>query len=112
MNEKIEGFFDVCRAGELTGRQGVIIPAANAQHLMLRQEIVDAVDAGKFHIHRVETVDDAVELLTDLSAGQRDPEGRFPDDSLNGRVAASLEAFAERRKKFGIVKPDSDSSAS
>ncbi|MFW6154263.1 MAG: Lon protease family protein, partial [Planctomycetota bacterium] len=100
VNEKIEGFFDVCNARGLTGRQGVVIPAPNAQHLMLRQDVIDAVDAGRFAVHTVETVDDAIDLLAELPAGERDAEGRYPPDSFNGKVGATLEAFARRRKQF------------
>ncbi len=100
VNEKIEGFYDVCNARGLTGRQGVVIPASNAQHLMLRRDVVEAVDAGRFGVHTVETVDDAVDLMTELSPGQADAEGRYPPDSFNGRVAAVLETFARQRRQF------------
>ncbi|NLF29542.1 MAG: AAA family ATPase [Planctomycetes bacterium] len=100
VNEKIEGFFDVCAARGLTGRQGVAIPASNAQHLMLRQDVVDAVDAGRFAVYTVGTVDDAIDLLAAMPAGVPDAEGRYGGDTFNGKVAASLEAFALRRKTF------------
>ena len=105
VNEKIEGFFDVCSARGLTGRQGVVIPAANAQHLMLRQDVIDAVDDGRFAVYTVASVDDAIELMAGMSAGERDAEGRYPPDSFNGRVAARVEALAERRKQFAAKGP-------
>lgn len=101
VNEKIEGFFDTCRlAGDLTGDQGVIIPRANVQHLALRGDVVDAVAAGQFHIIPVETVDEALMLLTGLEPGQRDEEGAFPPESINGRVMATLQAMSERWKEL------------
>jgi len=89
VNFKIEGFFDVCNARGLTGEQGVIIPASNVQHLMLRQEVVDAVKADKFHIHEVSTIEDALSLLTGLDAGE-----------VESRVRSRVQAFAEKRRDF------------
>ncbi|MGO0123533.1 Lon protease family protein [Desulfothermobacter acidiphilus] len=96
INEKIEGFFDVCRARGLTGDQGVIIPAANRENLMLREDVVDAIREGRFHIYLVETVDEGIELLTGVPAGERDAEGKFPPDTVHGRVAARLREMAEQ----------------
>ncbi|QQS48229.1 MAG: AAA family ATPase [Acidobacteriota bacterium] len=100
VNEKIEGFFDVCNARGLTGDQGVLIPQANVKHLMLRQDVVDAVSAGKFHIYPVRTIDQGIELMTGLPAGERNAEGRFPLGSLNQRVEARLIELAEKRARF------------
>jgi lon-related putative ATP-dependent protease len=100
VNEKIEGFFDVCREKGLTGEQGVLIPATNVSNLMLRQEVVDAVAAGQFHIWPVSHVDEAIALLTGVAAGEADAEGRFPADSVNGRVDARLQELAEIRHEF------------
>jgi lon-related putative ATP-dependent protease len=100
VNEKIEGFFDVCQRKGLTGTQGVIIPQANVQNLMLRQEVVEAAAAGKFHVFAVKTVDEALELLFGVPAGVRGEDGRFPEDTVNGRVERQLERFAEFRKRF------------
>ncbi len=100
VNEKIEGFFDVCRDRGLTGEQGVIIPAANVVHLMLRQDVVAAAEAGQFHIYPVRTVDEAVELLTGMPAGERDEEGNFPEGTLNYLVEARLIEMAERQRDF------------
>ena len=100
VNEKIEGFFDVCRARGLSGEQGVIIPAANVDHLMLRADLVDAVREGRFRVYPVNCVDEALELLTGLEAGVENTQGDFPPDSLNGRVQARLAGLADTRRAF------------
>jgi lon-related putative ATP-dependent protease len=100
VNEKIEGFFDVCRARGLTGNQGVLIPAANVKHLMLREDVVAAAAAGKFHIYPVETVDDVISLLTGLAAGERDDQGNFPKGSVNARVEQRLLELSALAQKF------------
>jgi lon-related putative ATP-dependent protease len=105
VNEKIEGFFDLCAARGLSGTQGVLIPAANAQHLMLRADVVEACAAGRFSVRTVASIDDALAALTGDAAGSRDGEGRFPADSVNGRVEARLLAFARTRREFGARPP-------
>jgi predicted ATP-dependent protease len=100
VNEKVEGFFEVCRTRGLTGKQGVLIPAANVKHLMLRQDVVEAVAAGKFHIYPVETIDQGIEILTGLPAGERDEAGNYPEGSFNQRVEARLAALADRWQAF------------
>ena len=100
VNEKIEGFFDVCRQRGLSGEQGVIIPAANVEHLMLRGDVVQAVRDGKFQVYPVTCVDEAIALLTGLEAGAEDEQGDFPPASLNGRVQARLAELADTRKAF------------
>ncbi len=100
VNEKIEGFFDICKERGLTGDQGVLIPASNVMHLMLRQEVIDAVAAGKFHIYPVETIAQGIELLTGRPAGERGADGHFPEDSVNRLVEDRLTAFAEARRRF------------
>ena len=100
VNEKIEGFFDICDARGLTGSHGVLIPASNVKHLMLRRDIVDAARRGRFHVYPVETVDEGIELLTGVAAGEAGEAGRFPLDTVNGRVAATLLQFAERARSF------------
>ena len=100
VNEKIEGFFDVCLRRGLNGEQGVLIPAANVKHLMLRRDVVEAVAQGKFHIYPVRAVDEGIELLTGLPAGKRDENGLFPDGSLNQRVEARLLILAEQARAF------------
>jgi len=100
VNEKIEGYFDICSKRGLTGQQGVLIPAANVIHLMLRHDVVEAAAAGRFHIYAVETVDEALALLTGLDVGVPDAEGKLPEGSLNQRVAQRLEHLAELRRKY------------
>jgi lon-related putative ATP-dependent protease len=100
VNEKIEGFFDVCQARGLTGEQGVLIPASNVENLMLRQDVVEAAEAGQFHVYPVQTVDQAVDLLTGVPAGARDAEGDWPEGSINQRVEARLIELAERQRDF------------
>jgi lon-related putative ATP-dependent protease len=100
VNQKIEGFFDICQARGLTGEQGVIIPASNVQHLMLREDIVEAVRAGQFKVHSVATIDQALELLSGIAAGAKGDGGLYPADSLNGRAQAQLTRFAKRQQAF------------
>jgi predicted ATP-dependent protease len=96
VNEKIEGFFDSCRITGFTGRQGVIIPASNVKHLMLRRDVVAATEEGRFNIWPIDTVDQGLELLTGIPAGKPDAEGNYPEGSLNQRIAARLDAFAAK----------------
>ncbi|BBL79325.1 ATP-dependent protease [Rubrobacter xylanophilus] len=98
VNEKIEGFFDICRKRGLTGEQGVIIPHSNVRHLMLRRDVVEAVERGEFHIYPVRTVDEGMELLTGLPAGEPDEEGRFPEDTVNGMVERRLAELGEKMR--------------
>lgn len=98
--EKIEGFFDVCRARGLKGDQGVIIPAANLKHLMLNDEVIEAARAGRFHIHAVENIDQMMEILTDHPAGKRDDQGRFPEGSVNQQAEQRLIGFAQHARAF------------
>ncbi|MFW8595071.1 Lon protease family protein [Cribrihabitans neustonicus] len=100
VNQKIEGFFDLCAARGLTGRQGVLIPAANVRHLMLRQRVADAAAAGRFRIIPMATVSDGIEVLTGLEAGVRGADGAFPEGSLNRLVEDRLRGFARIRKAF------------
>jgi lon-related putative ATP-dependent protease len=100
INEKIEGFFDVCRRGGLTGDQGVLIPAANVEHLMLREDVVEAVRAGRFGVFAIAHVDEGIGLLTGRPAGARDANGRFPEGSINRLVDDELERMARRARSF------------
>ena len=100
VNEKIEGFFDVCEAEGLTGDQGVMIPVSNVRHLMLREDVRSAVEAGRFHVYAVTTIDEGIEILTGHPAGERGPDDQFPPDSINGRVEARLIALAEAGRAF------------
>jgi lon-related putative ATP-dependent protease len=95
VNEKIEGFFDACAIGGLTGDQGVLLPAANAEHLMLRKDVVEAAAAGRFHVYTFATIDEGLARLTGLVAGVRQKDGRFPEASVNARVEARLAEFAK-----------------
>jgi predicted ATP-dependent protease len=100
VNEKIEGFFDLCADRGLTGEQGVIMPATNVEHLMLDPRVVNAVRAGRFHVYAVRTVDEAIELLTGIGAGAPDVTGEFPPGSINARAARRLLAFANLRARL------------
>jgi len=95
VNEKIEGFFEVCRQGGLDGTQGVMIPAANVEQLMLRDDVIEAVRGGQFHIWAVETIDEGIERLTGVAAGQADSSGAYPDETVHARVAARLAELRE-----------------
>ena len=100
VNEKIEGFFEVCKAKGFTGQQGVIIPESNAQNLMLKEQIVDAVKDGKFHIYPVKTIDQGIEILTGVKAGARQPDGTFEDGTVNHKVDKRLKEIAEKLREF------------
>jgi lon-related putative ATP-dependent protease len=99
-NEKIEGYFDICKSRGLTGDQGVLIPQGNVQHLMLRPEIVEAVQNGQFSIYGVSTVDQGIEILTGIAAGEKGADGRFPPGTINRRVEDQLRAYAHHAKSF------------
>jgi len=101
VNQKIEGFFDVCQVKGLTGEQGVMIPAANRQHLMLREDVVVAVEQGQFHVWSVSAVDEGIELLTGVPAGERGPDGQFPDGTVNALVDQRLREMATALQEFG-----------
>lgn len=103
-NEKIEGFFDICKARGLTGEQGVLIPAANVKHLMLRQDVVEACAAGRFRIFPVEHVDQGIELLTGRVAGKRDADGKFPAGSINGLIEGRLALYLRKARESGRDK--------
>ena len=100
VNEKVEGFFRVCRRLGLDGSQGVLIPAANVEHLMLDREVADAVAAGEFSIFAVRTADEALEVLTGVPAGERGPDGTFPEGTINRRAEDRLAAFADTARTF------------
>lgn len=100
VNEKVEGFFDVCRARGLTGNQGVLIPRSNVQHLMVRRDVVEACARGEFAVYAVASVDEAVALLTGLPAGRREADGRFTPGSVFARVEERLRAFASVHRRF------------
>jgi len=108
VNEKIEGFFDICVARGLTGTQGVLIPASNAQHLMLRADVVAACAAGRFAIWPIGTIDDGIALLTGMPAGERGADRTYPEGSVNRAVEERLKSFAKARKEAGEIRAGSD----
>jgi predicted ATP-dependent protease len=99
-NEKIEGFYEICKARGLTGTQGVIIPESNADDLMLRKDLIENVKAGKFHIYPVKHVDDGINILTGIEAGSRREDGTFPEGTINYLVEKKLDELATKIKKF------------
>jgi predicted ATP-dependent protease len=105
IDEKIEGFFDIRQMRGLSGDQGVLIPEGNAHQLMLRRDVVAAVEAGRFHVYAMRTVDDGLEPLTGLAAGARDESGEFPPGTFNQLVELRLQEFAEFRREFDAPLP-------
>ncbi len=100
-NEKVEGFFELCKARGLTGRQGVIIPTSNVRNLMLSDEIVTAVQAGMFHVYAVETVDQGIAILMGIEAGVRASDGQYAPGTVHARVDAKLHALVKGLEEFG-----------
>jgi predicted ATP-dependent protease len=100
VNQKIEGFFDVCAARGLTGTQGVMIPQANTQHLMLRADVVEACAAGRFAVYPIHAIDQGIELLTGRAAGERGADGQYPEATVNRLVEDRLAQFAKARQAF------------
>ncbi len=105
VNEKIEGFFEVCKLKGLTGQQGVMIPESNVQNLMLKEEVVEAVKAGKFNIYAVKTIDEGIEFLTGTKAGQRRTDGTFEEDTVNYLVDKQLREMADKLKQYATSEP-------
>ncbi len=106
VNHKIEGFFDICAERGLTGEQGVMIPASNVQHLMLRRPVVEAVAAGTFHVWAVEHIDQGIEILTGVPAGEPDDEGGWAPDSINDRVRRRLEHLGKQLMSWSKSAPE------
>jgi predicted ATP-dependent protease len=100
VNQKVEGFFEVCKEKGMTGQQGVISPAANIQNLMLKKEVVDAVKKKKFHIYKVSTVEEGIEILTGKPAGKPNKKDIYPDDTVYGAVQQKLKAYIKRAEKL------------
>ncbi len=100
INQKIEGFFDVCQARGLTGTQGVMIPPQNVRNLMLREDVVKAVQEGQFHIYQAKTIDEGIEILTGVSAGERQTNGSYPDGTINCLVDKRLRELVEGMKGY------------
>ncbi len=112
VNQKIEGFFDVCKSKGFTGKQGVLIPKANVKNLMLKKEIVDAVRKSKFHIYQVSTIEEGIEILTGVPAGVPDENCEYPVDTVYGKVQAKLKRYFERsyelKKQFEAQNETND----
>ncbi|MCG8616427.1 MAG: AAA family ATPase [Desulfobacterales bacterium] len=100
VNEKIEGFFDVCLKKGLTGDQGVMIPASNVNNLILRRDVIEAVEQGRFHIYRVSTIGQGIQVLTGMAAGEPDDQNNFPADTVFGRAQNKLKSFHVRSVKY------------
>lgn len=107
-NEKIEGFFDLCNARGLTGDQGVLIPSSNVKHLMLREDVVAACKEGKFHVYPISTIDQGIELLTGIEAGQADEHGAYPEGTINHLVISRLQEFTDIIIKMNRHDGDGD----
>jgi predicted ATP-dependent protease len=105
VNEKIDGFFDICHQRGLTGLQGVLIPQSNVQHLMLRKDVIEACAAGRFHIYPIASIDEGIALLTGRAAGRRGADGNYPAETINRLVEDRLRAFANVRRSFGGERP-------
>ena len=105
VNEKIEGFFHTCRDRGLSGTQGVVIPASNVRNLMLSEDVIDAVREGTFAIFSVDSIDEAIGLLTGVEAGIRGEDGRFPEGTFNRRVEDRLREMAEKLKGHEEEEP-------
>ncbi|NPV70550.1 MAG: AAA family ATPase [Firmicutes bacterium] len=101
VNEKIEGFFEVCRLKGLTGDQGVIIPESNVEHLMLKEQVVETVREDGFHVYAVKTIGDGIEILTGMPAGERQPDGSFPEGTVYHLVQKRLQEMSDRIRKLG-----------
>ena len=105
VNQKVEGMFDVCRIFGLTGDQGVLIPHQNVRNLMLREDVVDAIRQGKFHVYAIKTIDEGLEVLTDFPAGQRQPDGSYPESTVNYLMEKRLQELHESMRRYyeGLV---------
>jgi len=101
VNQKIEGFFDLCKIKGLTGEQGVIIPKSNLKNLMLREDVVEAIKEGRFHVYAVETIDEGIEILTGVEAGELDEKGEYPEGTINYLVQKKLDEMNKLIKAKG-----------
>ena len=105
VNEKIEGFFDICMRKDPGASYGVIIPHTNVKHLMLKAEVLEAVENGTFAIYSVKTIDEGISIMTGVEAGVTDKKGNFPKDSVNGKVVARLQVLSETIRQYNHPKP-------
>jgi len=106
VNQKIESFFQVCKAKGLNGSQGVMIPQRNLRNLMLRQEVMDSVKQGKFHVYAVSTVDEGIEVLTGVKAGEKNEDGSYPDGTINYKVGKKLKEMAAKLRQFTVPRTE------
>jgi predicted ATP-dependent protease len=104
VNYKIEGFYEICKSKGLNGKQGVLIPRSNVQNLMLKEEIVEAVRAGKFRIYSVENIKEGIEILTGVKAGDKGPDGKYSENTIFGKVDKRLKEMTERMEEFSENK--------
>jgi lon-related putative ATP-dependent protease len=100
VNEKVEGFFEVCKLKDLTGSQGVVLPKSNIKNLILKKEVIESIEQGQFHLYPVSTIDEGIEVLTGVRAGERLPDGSFEPGTINDKVNRRLREIAERLKQF------------
>jgi predicted ATP-dependent protease len=100
VNEKIEGFYYTCKAKNITGEQGVLIPESNLKHLMLKDEVIESVKKGKFHIWAVKTIDEGIEILTGIPAGKKDKKGNYPVGTLNYLISKKLDNLTKNYMKY------------
>jgi predicted ATP-dependent protease len=110
VNQKVEGFYEVCKTKGLTGNQGVLIPKANVKNLMLKKEVIDVVKKGEFHIYPVATVEEGIEILTGKPVGIPDEESNYPEGTIYGEVQKKLQKYLEKsmnlKKKYGSGNND------
>jgi Lon-like ATP-dependent protease len=106
VNEKIEGYFDLCGLKGLTGEQGVLMPRRNLPELMLRKDVIEAVREGRFHVFAVSTVEEGIEILTAVAAGSRGADGAYPPDTVFGRTDAKLTELAQGVRAYGLADLD------
>ena len=100
VNEKLEGFFEVCKAKGLTGQHGAMIPASNVQNLMLKAELIEAAKMGNFTIYPARTIDEGIEFLTGVPAGERQPDGSYPIGTVNYLINRRLQEMAEKIREY------------
>jgi predicted ATP-dependent protease len=106
VNEKIEGYYESCKAKGLTGEQGVMIPKANMKNLMLKQEVVEAVEEDMFHLWAVKTIDEGIEVLTGIKPGELQEDGTYPEGTVNYMVQERLNRMARKAKKYGEAEKE------
>jgi predicted ATP-dependent protease len=108
VTQKIEGFFEICKHKGLNGKQGVIIPEKNVNNLMLKHEVVDAVAQGKFHLYPVQSIEEGIEILTGVKAGERQPDGTYLEGTIFRKVDDKLRQMAETAREFAKGKEEGE----